>query len=109
MGYQIAGVPGALAAALGFFLPSGAIGLTLILLWNRIRESRRPKAIREAITPVAVGLVLASVFTIGRSALTDVAGVAIAGTSTLLFWRAPVPTPVVILAAGVLGAVAFAR
>ena len=109
IGYQVAGVAGALAAILGFFLPSGAIGLIFILLWSRVRESRWPAAIRVAVTPVALGLVLASVFAMGRSSVTEIPSMVIAGTSTLLFWRTAVPTPVVILGAGALGAVVFAR
>ena len=109
MGYQIAGVPGALAAVTGFFLPSGALGFVLILLWSRVRESRWPAAIRSSITPVGVGLVLASVYTIGRAAVADVASLGIACVSAALIWRTPIPTPIVILSAGLLGALFFAH
>jgi chromate transporter len=109
MGYQAAGVPGALAAAAGFMLPTAAITLTAILLWRRVRESAWPAAIRAALAPVALGLTLASVYTMGRSVLSDVTSVAIASASTLIFWRTPIPTPLVILGAGALGALALAR
>jgi chromate transport protein ChrA len=58
---------------------------------------------------VALGLTLASVYTMGRSVLSDVTSVAIASASTLIFWRTPIPTPLVILGAGALGALALAR
>jgi chromate transporter len=109
IGYQAAGIPGAIAAVLGFFLPTITIGLTLIMIWRRVRQSRWPAAIRDALMPVAVGLVLASVYAIARSSLTDVPGILMAGTSALLIWKAPVPPTVVILALGGLGAVIFPR
>jgi chromate transporter len=104
MGYQAAGVPGAFAATVGFFLPTITIGLGLILIWHRLRESRWPSAIRDALLPVGVGLVLASVVTIGRAALTDLTGVAIAFGSALIFWRTSLPPTLVVLTAGALGA-----
>jgi chromate transporter len=105
IGYQAAGITGALAAVLGFFLPTGIIAFAAIQFWSRLRQSPWPAAARAALGPVVIGLVLASVYTIGRGALTDVRSVAVAGGSVLLFWRSPLPTPLVILAAGALGAV----
>ena len=104
MGYQAAGVAGALAAAAGFILPTAVISLAAILLWTRVRESPWPAAIRASIAPVAMGLVLASVFTMGHSLLADTASVGIAGVSALVFWRTSVSPALVILGAGALGA-----
>jgi chromate transporter len=109
IGYQAAGIAGALGAAVGFFLPTVSIGFALILIWHRIRESRWPAAIRDALMPVGRGLVLASVYTVGRSALGDFLTAGIACASLLVFWRTPLPTPVVILVAGGLGAIYLQR
>src|SRR5687767_14892163 len=35
IGYQAAGIAGALGAAVGFFLPTVSIGFALILIWHR--------------------------------------------------------------------------
>jgi chromate transporter len=107
IGYQAAGVPGALAAAIGFFLPTVSIGLALISMWNHVRGSRWPVAIREAVMPVVLGLVLASVYTIGRTALTDATSMLIAGSASLVFLRTSVPPVLLILAAVALGAIFF--
>jgi chromate transporter len=109
MGYQAAGVPGALAAAFGFILPTAAISLTMILLWSRVRTSPWPTALRKAVAPVAMGLTLASVYTMSHSALSQLTSIAIAAVSLLLFWRTKLPTPVVILSAGALGAIFLAH
>jgi chromate transporter len=109
MGYQAAGVPGALAATLGFFLPTVSIGFVLILVWRKVRESPWPRAIRDALLPVGLGLVLASVFAMGRTALADPAGAVIAGSSALLFWRTRIPPTAVVIATGLLGALLLAQ
>ncbi len=109
MGYQAAGVPGALAAAVGFILPTAVISFTAILLWSRVRLSPWPAALRVAIAPIAMGLTLASVFAMSRSVLADLTSIGIALVSLLLFWRTKLPTPAVILGAGALGAVFLAR
>src|SRR4051794_11027259 len=56
MGYKAAGLTGSLAAMAGYLLPTTFIALGAILLWSRIRTSRWPSAVREALVPVTVGL-----------------------------------------------------
>jgi chromate transporter len=97
------------AAALGFILPTSAISLTAILIWGRVRQSPWPSAMRAGLAPVALGLGLASVYTMGLSVMTNVSSLVIDGVSTLIFWRTSLPTPLVILGAGALGALALAR
>jgi chromate transporter len=105
MGFGAAGVAGAIAAALGFFLPTGAIALIAVCVWGRLRRSPWPAAVRDSLVPIAVGLSLASVFTMGRAGLTDVGSLFIAGASALSCWRSRYPTPVVLLVGGTVGAV----
>ncbi|HZT09370.1 MAG TPA: chromate transporter [Chloroflexota bacterium] len=105
IGYKAAGVPGAVAAAVGFILPTAAIGLAVISLWSRLRRSPWPAAIRDALIPVAIGLTFASAYVIGRATLIDVPTALIALISAAALWRTRIPTPVVILASGVVGAV----
>jgi len=105
IGYGAAGVAGAMAATLGFFLPTAAVALGAICVWSRLRQSPWPAAIRDALLPTAVGLSFASAYTMGRAGLTDVVSVGIASTTVLLLWRTSVPTPVILLAGGAVGAV----
>jgi chromate transporter len=100
VGYQAAGIPGAVAAAIGFFLPTGLVAFAAICLWSRLRRSPWPAAIRDALLPIAIGLSFASAYSMGRAGLTDVASLFIAGASALLIWRTPIPTPVVLLLGG---------
>ena len=105
MGYGAAGFAGALAAALGFFLPTGAIALAVVCVWARLRRSPWPAAVRDGLIPIAVGLSLASAYTMGRVGLTDLGSLLIALVSALALWRTRVPTPVVLLIGGSVGAI----
>ncbi len=109
MGYGAAGVPGALAAALGFFLPTGAIALATVCVWGRLRQSAWPAAIRDALIPVAIGLSFASFYTMGRAGLADPGSLVIASVSTLTFWRTRAPAPLVLIVGGVAGALVAGR
>jgi chromate transporter len=109
MGFHAAGLLGAVAAAIGFILPTAIISFTAIFLWSRVRQSPWPSALRLAIAPVAMGLVLASVYAMGISVLGDASSIAIASASLLIFWRTKLPTPAVILTVAALGAVFLAH
>jgi chromate transporter len=93
IGYQAAGVAGAVAAALGFFVPTGAIALAAILAWSKLRHSPWPSAVRDALLPVAIGLSLASAYSMGRTGLTEPGTMLVAAGSLLLLWRTTAPTP----------------
>lgn len=105
MGYKAAGIAGAIAATAGYLLPTTAVALTAILLWSRIRTSRWPAAIRDAMVPVTVGLLLGSTYTMGRVVLADVSSATLALASAALLWRTTLPTPIVLLGAGAVGAI----
>ena len=109
IGYSAAGVAGAIAAAVGFFLPTGAIALAVICAWGRLRQSAWPAAIRDGLVPVGIGLSWASCYTMARGGLTDGTAVAVAACSAVLVWRRVLPTPVVLLIGAVVGTVALGR
>ncbi len=104
MGFGAAGIAGAITAAVGFFLPTGLVALAVICAWGRLRKSRWPAAIRDVLIPVAVGLSLASLYTMGRAGITDLGSLVIAALAALCFWRARFPTPLVLMAGGTAGA-----
>jgi chromate transporter len=108
IGYQAAGVPGAIVAFFAFFGPSVLVAVAVISIWSRIRESRWPKTFRIAMLPVANGLMLASAFTISVSTGTNIAVLGIGAAVTAVLLATKLPAPVVVLAAGAFGA-AFIR
>ncbi len=68
IGWRLAGVAGALSAIVGICLPSSLLAYGVVHLWQRFQHTRWQKIVRDGLTPVAVGLVLA-----GGYVLTDAA------------------------------------
>lgn len=58
VGYKLAGVPGAITAAVGTVIPTTALMLVLIVLFFGIKNSPAIKAMLQAVRPVVVGLLL---------------------------------------------------
>jgi len=109
VGYQAAGVPGAIAAVVGFFLPTAIIGLVAIGAWGRLRQSRWLAAMRDSLLPVGIGLSLAGFYTMARAVLTDIPSALVAGAAALVLWRTTLPTPLVLVGAGALGVASLHR
>ncbi len=58
VGYKLAGVPGAIAAAIGTVIPTTLLMLILIVFFFGIKDSAAVKAMLTAVRPVVVGLLL---------------------------------------------------
>jgi len=58
VGYKLAGVPGAISAAVGTVIPTTLLMLILIVFFFRIKNSVAVKSMLQAVRPVVVGLLL---------------------------------------------------
>ena len=58
VGYKLAGVPGAISAAVGTVIPTTLLMLVLIMFFFGIKNSVAVKAMLQAVRPVVVGLLL---------------------------------------------------
>jgi chromate transporter len=58
VGYKLAGVPGAISAAVGTVIPTTLLMLVLIVFFFGIKNSVAVKAMLTAVRPVVVGLLL---------------------------------------------------
>ena len=58
IGYRMAGVPGAIAAAAGTVLPTTVLMLIMIVYFFRIKDSILVQSMLRAVRPVVVGLLL---------------------------------------------------
>jgi chromate transporter len=103
LGYLFAGVPGALLATLGIFLP----GFVLVPLLDRIvRLTERRAWARgfvDGANAAALGLIAAVTLQIGRAALVDPVTAVIALVALGIIWKWPLASPGVVLAAAVIG------
>jgi chromate transporter len=58
VGYKMAGVPGAIAAAAGTVLPTTVLMLFMVVYFFKIKDSMLIQAMLRAVRPVVVGLLL---------------------------------------------------
>jgi chromate transporter len=104
IGYLVAGLVGAVAAAAGVFLPCYLFVVALAPFYRRFAQNRQIKAFVQGVTAAAVGAITGAAFILGRQAITDraTALVALAALAVLVFGK-KIPDPIVILVAGVVG------
>jgi|SRR5271165_500991 len=70
VGERVAGIPGALAATLAFFVPTGILTFVVGNVWNRLTNWPWRTSIQLGLAPVAVGLAVAGTITLGKGAIT---------------------------------------
>ena len=87
VGYNVAGLPGALAAMTGILLPSTALTLLVVRWGSRRRDTRGVKAFVAGMAPVTLGLVLATSVLLARPLADRPAGWVLVLGSGLLMWR----------------------
>jgi chromate transporter len=104
VGYLVAGVLGALAAAWAVFAPPYFIVLFGAPYYRRFAQNRQVKAFVQGVTAAAVGAIAGAAYILARRSLIDVPTVLIGiVTLTVLMSTKKVPEPIVILVAGVVG------
>ena len=106
IGYLVAGPLGAIAAAIGVFLPAYLMVVLVAGWFQRVAQNRALRAAVDGVTAAATGAIAGAVIVLGRRAIVD--------TPTLLMfvaalgfvlWMRKVPEPVLLLAAGLVGIV----
>lgn len=84
IGWEVAGLPGALAATLGMCLPMSIVIYLLMRHWHRFAGHPVQLAVQMGVAPLAVGLVAAGAFMIGQAAGLAWGGLALVGLVALL-------------------------
>jgi chromate transporter len=69
VGYKLAGVPGAIAAAAGTVLPTTLLMLLMVVYFFRIKDSQLVQSMLKAVRPVVVGLLLWTAYDMACSVL----------------------------------------
>ncbi|MGB9743027.1 MAG: chromate efflux transporter [bacterium] len=101
IGYRVLGIPGALIATIGTFLPSGLMLLGLIRGYEKIRSSPLVQAFLAGVLPAVVGMLAVSTVFVARSAVHGLAPALVAILSLLLLLRYRIE-PVWLIAGGAL-------
>jgi chromate transporter len=106
VGYILAGIPGAILATVGIFLPSFLFVAALNPLIPRLRQSRWTAAFLDAVNVSALALIVVMAVNLGKSILftpLDLTAIAIAIVSTILAIRYQINTIWLILGGAIFG------
>jgi chromate transporter len=103
IGYLVAGLAGATAAAVGIFLPVYLFTVVPAPWFKRHRDNPQLRAFVQGATAAATGAITGAVVVLGRRAIYDLPTAAIAVVALAVLWRFRVPEPIVVLAAGAAG------
>jgi chromate transporter len=110
IGYLVAGLAGALLAALGVFLPCYLFVIIPAPYYRRWARVPQIKSFVDGVTAAATGAIAGATYVLGRRAIVDVATAAIAAVALLILIKArKVPEPVLMLAAGAAGLILRGR
>lgn len=105
IGYLVASFPGAVAAAVGVFLPVYLFVVIPYPYFDRISANPKVKAFVAGVTAAASGTIAGACFVLARRAIIDVPTVLIALAVLGITWRFKVPEPLLIAAGAVVGVV----
>jgi chromate transporter len=103
IGFIVAGVPGATAAALGIFLPIYLVVVLVAPSYKRWAKNPQLNAFVRGVTAAATGAIAGAVIVLARRSIYDVPTFAIATISLAVLFRWRIPEPVVIGCAAMAG------
>jgi chromate transporter len=104
VGYLVAGLPGAVLATIGIFLPSFVFVALLTRIVDRIRDRAWSAALLDGLNAAALALMAGVTVQLGRAALIDPLTVALGVAALLLLWRTRINSAWLIAAGAVVGA-----
>src|SRR5262249_25871366 len=103
IGYLVAGVEGATAAALGVFLPVYLVVVLLAPSYKRWAKNPQLNAFVRGVTAAATGAIAGAVIVLARRSIYDLPTVTIGILALVVLMRWKVPEPVIITAAAAVG------
>ncbi|HXF81136.1 MAG TPA: chromate efflux transporter [bacterium] len=103
IGYLLGGIPGALLATLGIFLPAFVFVAISHPFIPRLRRSPGAAAVLDGVNAVSWALMAGVTLQLGRSAIVDGWTAAIAAAAGAILWRRPVNSAWLVAAGAALG------
>jgi chromate transporter len=103
IGYLVAGLAGATAAALGIFLPVYLIVVLLAPSYKRWAKNPQLNAFVRGVTAAATGAIAGAVVVLARRSVRDVPTIVIAIITFAVLFRWKVPEPILIACAAIAG------
>lgn len=103
IGYLVAGVAGATAAALGIFLPVYLVVVILAPSYKKWAQNPQLKAFVRGVTAAATGAIAGAVIVLARRSVYDLPTILICAVSLAVLFRWKIPEPILIACAAVAG------
>src|SRR2546427_861288 len=103
IGYLVAGISGATAAALGIFFPVYLVVVLLAPSYKRWAKNPQLNAFVRGVTAAATGVIAGAVIVLARRSIYDVATLMIAAVTFGVLMRWKVPEPILIACAAAAG------
>jgi len=108
IGYLIAGLPGAVVAALGTFLPCYLFTILPAPYFKKYGKRPALIAFVDGVTAAAIGAITGAVIVLAERSIVDLVTGALAVVTVVLIWKLKkLPEPVVVAVAAIIGLVAF--
>jgi chromate transporter len=107
IGFLVAGFLGAIAAAIGIFMPVYIFTVVPAPWFSRNRDNVQLKAFVQGATAAATGALSGAVLVLATRAIYDIPTAGIALVTLAILWRYKIPEPIVVLAAAVAGLVVW--
>jgi chromate transporter len=107
IGYLIAGFAGAVVAATATFLPSYLLTILPAPYFQRYGKRPGLAAFIEGVTTAAIGTIAGAVIVLGRRSIVDLPSVVMLGATLVALTRTKLPSPLIVLAAAVVGLVLY--
>lgn len=108
IGFKAAGLPGAVVAGAGMFLPTSLLTWLIADRWSRLSQRPFMRLLRGTLAPVALGLLMAGAYTLVRIGIAGWAAALlaiVAFVAVAVFGRAPW----LVVGAGAIAGVVFLR
>ena len=105
IGYEVAGIPGAVAATLGIVMPSLIALILLLKFVTLVKENPRVKSMLKGLRPVVVAMLAYAAYDFSFGALTGVTTWIIGGITLALMIFTKIHPALFIVAGAVAGAV----
>jgi chromate transporter len=110
IGYLIAGVPGAVVAAFGTFLPCYLFTVLPAPYFKRFGKRPALIAFVDGVTAAAIGAIAGAVIVLGQRSIVDGVTALVALVTAGLIWKVKkLPEPALVVIAAVIGLLAFPR
>jgi len=107
IGFIVAGLAGAVMAAIGIFLPVYVFTIVPAPWFKRHRDNPQLKAFVDGATAAATGAITGAVLVLATRAIKDVPTALIAIVSFAVLWRYKIPEPIIVSAAGLVGLILY--